>query len=143
MTTTAVKAFVYFAYTWLCGQLIPVAHFLAFTMLLVVADLITGTKAAKHRGEKIHSRGLGRSVNKIVLYCIGILLAHGMDQVFFAPKGLSFDLVWLVAGLISLTEFKSNLENIASVTGVDVWKGIADLIPRLPLPKKDEPKKDA
>jgi hypothetical protein len=67
-----------------------------------------------------------------------------MDKVFFAPKGLSFDLVWLVAGLISLTEFKSNLENVATVTGVDVWKSIAEYIPRFPkLKDKEEEKKDA
>lgn len=141
VSTTAIKAFIYLGWTWLCAQIMPVSHFLMFTILLVLADLITGTRAARHRGEALHSKGFGRSVTKITMYCIAILLAHGMDKVFFAPKGLSFDLVWLVAGLISLTEFKSNLENVATVTGVDVWKNIAEYIPR--FPKVKDEKKDA
>jgi len=28
----------------------------------------------------------------------------------------------LTAGYIAVVEFKSNMENIASITGVDIWK---------------------
>lgn len=114
----------------------PIGSYLVMTIALIVVDLCTGVAAARHRGEALRSRGFARTVTKIGLYCGTIMISHGMDLVFFAPKGLSFGLVWIVAGLIGLSEFKSNLENVAVVTGLDIWALIADKIPGLPkLPK--------
>jgi phage-related holin len=136
MTTELLKGLVVTAWLWLWSMILPVGQFMAFTMLLVLCDFITGVAAARHRKEELRSRGFMRSVYKIALYCIAILLSHGMTMVFFAPKGISFDLVWVVAGLIGLTEFKSNLENVATVTGVDAWARVAEVIPQLfKLPK--------
>lgn len=134
--TTLIKAAIGAAWIWLGWLLVPVHHFLWFTMVLVLCDFITGIQAARHRGEALFSTGFKRTVVKITLYCMAIMLSHGMDLVFFAPKGLSFDLVWVVAGIIGLTEFKSNLENIAVVTGIDIWALIADKMPGLPRFKK-------
>lgn len=134
--TTLIKAAIGGAWIWLGWLLMPVQSFLVFTMVLVLCDFVTGIRAARHRGEALQSKGFSRTVWKITLYCMGILLSHGMDLVFFAPKGLSFDLVWMVAGIIGLTEFKSNLENIAVVTGTDIWSLIAEKIPGLPKFKK-------
>lgn len=136
MTSVTIKTIIFGAWLWLWALIAPVGHFLLFTVALVGCDLFTGVWAAKTRKEELRSRGFMRSVLKITLYCIAILLSHGMNQVFFEPKGLGFDLVWMVAGIISLTEFKSNLENIATVTGTNVWSLISQYIPRLPkLPK--------
>jgi phage-related holin len=136
MTFVSFKYFLAATWIWVCHLLVPVSHYIVFTMVLVLVDFASGVAAARHRGEPLRSRGFARTIQKISLYCGGILLAHGMDLVFFAPKGWSFDLVWIVSGFIALSEFKSNLENIATVTGVDIWSAIADRIPRLPkLPK--------
>jgi len=134
-TLTLIKGLVYAAWVWLWAQIVPVAHFLGFTVVLVVLDLYTGVRAARHRKEPIRSHGFSRTTEKIALYFVAILLSHGMHQVFFAPMGVKFDLVWLVAGLISLTEFKSNLENIGTVTGMDIWGSISQYIPKLTMPK--------
>ncbi len=131
-TTIYIKMGVAAMWVCLCDLLIPVTQFIIFTMALVLADFVTGISAARRRNEPLTSRGFSRSVLKIGMYCMAILLSHGMDLVFFAPKGLNFDLVWIVAGLIGLSEFKSNLENIAVVTGLDLWAAIADRIPGLP-----------
>lgn len=133
--------------SWLLAFVLPSASFLIFTVVLVFADLCTGTMAAKHRGETIHSRGLRRSVSKIVLYLLAILLSEGFEKVF----ELHIDISYMVAGLISITELKSNMENIGEVTGIDFWSKIADKLPSVTdiLPRKkddkpkDEPKQDA
>jgi uncharacterized membrane protein len=117
--------------SWLVQFISPLAPFLIFTTFLVLTDLYTGVKAARKRNEVIHSKGLRRSVTKISLYFAAILLARGMEIVFLSPKGFDFDLTYIVAGLIALTEFKSNLENISTVTGVPFWEKITEKIPSL------------
>lgn len=103
----------------------PLWQFLLLTIVLVLTDLYTGTLAAKHRGETIHSKGLRRSVTKITLYFIAILISRAMQNVF----GVPFDLAYIASALVAITEFKSNLENIHTVTGVDFWANFADKIP--------------
>lgn len=131
---TSIKAVVFATWVGLWAFLVPVGHFLLFTIALVVCDLFTGVWAAKTRKEEIHSRGFKRSVLKISLYFVAILLSRGMKVVFLPD--LDVDIAYVVAGIISLTEFKSNLENIHVVTGTNIWSLIADHIPRLPkIPK--------
>ena len=86
--------------------------------VLIFADVITGCKAAKVRGEEIRSNRMARTVSKIIFYSIAIILSRVMEVAFidFIP------LAQITAGYIAVVEFKSNLENIASITGVDVWK---------------------
>lgn len=124
-------------WAWLMSFIMPVAHFLVFTIVLVVTDFITGVQAARARKEKLRSRGFARSIQKITLYFIAILLARGMDEVFFNPKGMNFDATWVVAAFIAMTEFKSNLENINQVTNTDIWGNIAGRLPALFRFKKD------
>jgi phage-related holin len=122
---------------WAMGFIMPISSFLVFTVALVVMDFMTGVQAARHRGEKLRSRGFMRSVQKITLYFAAIMLARGMDTVFFSPKGMFFDLTWLVAILIAITEFKSNLENISAVTGVGFWRVISERLPSFLKIKKN------
>lgn len=126
--------------SWLLAFVLPSASFLIFTTVLVFADLLSGTIAAKHRGEAIHSRGLRRSVVKISLYFLAILLSEGFEKVFI----LDIDISYMVAGLIAVTELKSNMENIGEVTGIDFWTIIAQKLPSVTdlLPKKKEQKEE-
>lgn len=103
---------------------VPTSPFLIFTIVLVFCDLYTGTRAARKRNEVIHSRGLRRTIDKIVLYFIAILLTEGMKKVFNLDFG-KFDITYLTAFAIALTEFKSNIENIQVVTGVNIWEKIS------------------
>lgn len=105
---------------WIIAFAMPVVSFLTFTIALVFCDLISGTMAARKRKEKIHSRGLRRTVEKIALYFMAILLAQGMKEVFMPAAPLAY----IVAFPIALTEFKSNIENVEVVTGVNVWNRI-------------------
>jgi len=86
--------------------------------VLIFADVITGCKAAQVRGEEIRSNRMARTVSKIIFYSVAIMLSRLMEVAFidFMPVAK------LTAGYIAIVEFKSNLENIAIITGVDIWK---------------------
>ena len=85
--------------------------------ILVLCDVITGICASRKRGEKIQSRKMERTVAKLVLFSIGILISRLMEVVFFPYIPITS----IVAGYIALTEFKSNMENISEATGIDIW----------------------
>lgn len=95
-------------------------------------DFATGVRAAKARKEKIRSRGFFRTVEKIVLYFLAILLSEGMKEVFNLPIPITY----MVSGIIALTEFQSNLENISDITGTQLWPSIKDKIEGLFKSKK-------
>lgn len=86
--------------------------------VLIFADVLTGCRAAKLRGEEIRSNRMARTVSKIIFYSIAIILSRVMEVSFMEW----IPVAKLTAGYIAVVEFKSNMENIASITGVDIWK---------------------
>jgi uncharacterized membrane protein len=108
------------AYSICCGVLfsffLPIKHFLIFTIFVVFADTVTGIIAAKKRGDKITSKGLYRTSQKVVVYFCGIMIFHGASVTF----GLPFQIVYSVSFLIAFTELYSVSENIKSITGVNI-----------------------
>ena len=108
------------AYSICCGVLfsffLPIKHFLIFTIFVVFADTVTGIIAAKKRGEKITSKGLYRTSQKVVVYFCGIMIFHGAGITF----GLPSQIVYSVSFLIAFTELYSVSENIKSITGVNL-----------------------
>jgi uncharacterized membrane protein len=108
------------AYSICCGVLfsffLPIKHFLIFTIFVVFADTVTGIIGAKKRGEKITSKGLYRTSQKVVVYFCGIMIFHGASVTF----GLPSQIVYSVSFLISFTELYSVSENIKSITGVNI-----------------------
>lgn len=106
------------------AHLLPIASFLIGIGILVMVDLITGIAAAKKRKEPIRSKGLRNSVKKTVWYFLAILTGHMMQSIFF--KSLEID--YYISSFIALIEFKSLLENIAELTGADVWTHIKNLM---------------
>ncbi len=63
----------------------PIKHFLLFTIGVVIADTITGIKAARKEGKAITSKGLYRTTEKIVVYFTSILIFHGAQLTFAIP----------------------------------------------------------
>ena len=96
----------------------PITAAMVGLAVLIFADVITGCKAAKVRGEEIRSNRLARTVSKIIFYSIAIILSRVMEVSFMEWLPIAK----LTAGYIAVVEFKSNMENIASITGVDIWK---------------------
>jgi phage-related holin len=102
----------------------PITAAMVGLAVLIFADVITGCKAAKVRGEEIRSNRLARTVSKIIFYSIAIILSRVMEVSFMDWMPVAK----LTAGYIAIVEFKSNMENIATITGVDIWKHLMSKI---------------
>ena len=101
---------------WIASFFIPIKGFLLFTVFVVFADMGTGILAAKKEGQKINSRGLYRTMEKIVVYFCGILIFEGARNTFSIP----FNLTYMTAFLIAAVELTSISENIKRITGVNL-----------------------
>lgn len=102
--------------SWLGLHLMPIAGFMLVATVLVISDWITGVTAARIKKDAITSRGLFRSVRKIVFYCLAIVLTVIVENTFFASSWI----VYLVAVYIAIVELYSNLENISVITGTNI-----------------------
>jgi len=109
---------------WIGVNLMPVASFLAVGIVLVICDWITGLTAAKKRGDKITSRGLYRTVEKIVFYSMAIVLVLIVEKSMLGTDWL----VYLVSSYIALVELYSNLENISVITGTNILEVVKTAI---------------
>jgi uncharacterized membrane protein len=114
------QSYEFIAFSLCCGFIasfiIPIKGFLLFTVAVVFADTITGIKAARKEGQKISSKGLYRTTEKIVVYFVAILIFEGAKNTFTIP----FPITYMVAMMISGTELFSVAENIKRITGVEL-----------------------
>lgn len=115
-----IKGVVAAALAAILNYFVPVHHFVAITLGLILADLITGIQAARKRGEAIQSKGLRRSSQKFMMYCFALLSAHSIQATYFGD----FPLAYTVSAYISITEFWSVLENVGAVTGTNVLEAV-------------------
>lgn len=128
-TLTFWEGYIYAFLSWLSSFIAPLYPFVILIIFLLFADFISGTRAAKKRGEKITSGGFRRTVEKFILYFFAILAAEGMAKVFMP----SVPITYIVSFTIAATEFKSVLENVEGVTGAGIFQALKD---RLKLPAK-------
>lgn len=110
---------------WLFTFISPVTPFIICVGLFVFADLYTGLKAAKKRNEEIRSKGLRRTIGKITQYSLAIILSHVLTVVFLP----SVPIAVVTSFYIALVEFKSNIENISYLTGLDIWRALVERLP--------------
>lgn len=94
--------------------------FLFFALILIIADLFFGVKAAKKRGDKVRrSRAVRRSVDKICGYILWILIAFGLGEVFGDLFGV-IPVPLIALGLIYFAEIESIIKNYAEWIGISV-----------------------
>lgn len=94
--------------------LAPIKPAVITVLALTLIDLLSGLVAARKRGEILTSAGLGRTVTKLAVYQVATISA------FLAQKYLVLDIMpvcTLVTSLIGITELKSVLENLDSISG--------------------------
>lgn len=99
----------------------PIKAALATVLVLIIFDLISGIAAAIKKKEKIRSSGLRRTLTKLIVYELSMMLG------FLAETYLLYGeipIVKLVAGLIATTELLSILENCDVLLGQSVFKAI-------------------
>jgi uncharacterized membrane protein len=101
---------------WIFSFFIPIKGFLIFTVFVVFADMATGIMAAKKEGQNINSKGLYRTMEKIVVYCCGIMIFEGARNTFSLP----FNITYMAAFLMAAVELTSISENIKRITGVNL-----------------------
>lgn len=101
----------------------PIQSVLLTVLALILADVITGVLAARARKEKIVSSGLRRSVVKLLVYEIAIMLG------FVTESFLTGDLVpicKIISTYVGLTELKSIFENLNAISGGSLLKSIIE-----------------
>ena len=99
--------------------LLPIAWYLVFTVVLVFADLYTGYRASNMR---FISRGVRKTIDKLIAYFIAILIAHAFDLLYLADGGLIVS--FAVSSVIASTEMLSVYENIQRQTGTGLLSAI-------------------
>lgn len=109
---------------WFAIIIAPIQASMAAVCALVLCDLATGVWASIKRGEKFTSWGMRKTASKILAYELAIVLAYVMESAFLP----SLPVVKGIAGFIAATEFKSNLENLSRITGLDLWQAIRGFI---------------
>lgn len=109
----------------LAGLLVlaPLKPMLIAAMVLSFVDLLSGLAAAKHRKDEITSSGLKRTIMKVLVYEVVIILGFLTERYLI---GDALPLTSLITSYIGITELKSVLENIQEVSGVDVLKSLID-----------------
>lgn len=108
------------AFSLCCGFVasffIPIKGFLLFTVFVVFADTISGVLASKKQAIEINPRGLYRTIEKIIVYFLSILIFEGAKQTFSIPLNISY----MVASMIAVVELTSISENVKKITGVNL-----------------------
>lgn len=95
----------------------PIKAALLLIVILTLLDLVTGVAAAIKSKEPITSNGLKRTVIKLLVYlsvaCLGFLVEKFLTG-DFVP------LAKIMSGLVGITELKSILENMETITGLPI-----------------------
>lgn len=101
--------------------LAPAKSMLLTCLVLILADLVTGLLAAWKTKEPITSAGIRRTVVKLFVYELAIILAY------ITQKYLLLDSIPasnIVAGAIGLAEMVSCMENLNRISGTDLLKSL-------------------
>ncbi len=110
----------------------PIRSVLLTALTLVMVDLITGMLASRHRGEKITSAGLQRTIVKLVVYMLAIILAF-LTETYLT--GTTVAVCKIVTSFVGLTEITSIIENLNELSGGSLLKA---LISKLGSQNKDD-----
>lgn len=95
--------------------LAPISSIVFGMVFLVACDLITGVIAAVKKKEKITSSKLSRTISKLLVYFVTIVICHVInDHLLFGADIVPLES--LVTSYIALTELKSILENLDKMT---------------------------
>lgn len=100
----------------------PIKAAMIAISVIVIIDTVTGTIAAKKRGEQLTSNGFKRVIVKTVIYQISIITALITEKYLID----SMPVQKVVIGLLTVTELKSIFENFYTITGLDLFKNIID-----------------
>lgn len=96
----------------------PAKSMILSSLFLVLLDLVTGLMAARKQNIPITSSGLRRTISKIAVYEIAILIAFIAQQYLIKEIPVAN----IAASFVGLTELTSCLENIDIIGGGGLLK---------------------
>lgn len=109
--------------------LLPIWTTLLLLGCLLFADVITGVWKARKKKIKVTSHRLADTVTKMILYSLAIICTHGLETVF--PILGFVQITQIAGGFICVVELKSIYENVAAITGLDIWKHLVKQVKSL------------
>jgi phage-related holin len=92
---------------------------------LIAVDLLTGIWKSIKAGDRVRSSGLRATAEKFLFYTLSIVVVFIVDEVFFNN---SSHLASIIGAYIALTELLSIFENVAVITGHDIYIKIKEVI---------------
>ena len=113
----------------------PIKALILVTGILIFSDLISGILAARKKGQKISSAGMRRTVTKVAVYNAAIMLGF-LTETYMLDGFLPLSKI--AAGLISVVEFKSILENLDTINGNPIFKSLIEKLGSINDNKKTE-----
>lgn len=116
------------------AALAPIQAIIISVGILIVGDMVTGILAARKRGENITSAAMRRTVSKMFVYQLTVISGFLLEHYIL---GGVLPVAKIVAGVIGMVEFKSMLENVNKITGIDI---LSDLMKKIGSKNDLEPK---
>lgn len=110
----------------------PIKVALITILLLITADCITGILAARKRGEPITSAKLRNTLSKFLIYFTAMMLGF-LTEVYLLDN--SIPISKFVGGICGITECKSLMENLNTISGTDIFKSLVEKLGSKNLPK--------
>lgn len=107
------KKYFFITISWLAIYFYPAGQFVLLVGFFIAADTITGVVAANKRGERLTSKRGSDVIRKFLVYGVGVIVAHVIQQEFIAD----FPCMKIIAGLVAFNEVKSIDENIKDISG--------------------------
>jgi hypothetical protein len=101
----------------------PIKAALITVMVLSLVDLLLGILGARSKGLPITSRGLRRTISKVAVYELVVILGFLVETYL---TGDAVPIVKVLAGMIGITELKSVLENLEALTGIPLLTLLID-----------------
>lgn len=102
------------------AALTPIYPLMFVVTIFIIVDFITGIWKSLKSGKKIKSTIMAHSISKTILYHLAILVSVLFETFVFS----GIPVIQLVGGFIATVEFKSILENIGEITGINIWGNI-------------------
>lgn len=102
--------------------LIPIQWYLVFMIAAIIFDTITGIMAARKEKRTITSSGIWRTIEKILIAFMVILLSEGFRRLWIPMIPLTQG----VSAIIAAAEVLSVYENYRRITGVDILTKLRD-----------------
>lgn len=115
-----------------CAILAPIQSMLLTVLILIVVDLVTGVMVAHKRSEPITSAGFRRSLSKLFVYELALILGF-ITQKYLLSDAIS--VTKMVSGMIGMIELKSVYENLNGLSGQDLLQSILAKLNSSNLPK--------